>query len=513
MATVPKGSRSAEILKQLDHPVVDGDAHWLESIPVFHDYLRDTGGQNMLDEYLKTAGANDRWYQATTEDRFRRRIGRPNYWFGPGNTLDRATSMIPELMYQRLSDFGIDYAVIYPTLALGAFQGVNRVQGAGLSNDLRRCCIRAYNIMAAEMFKPYSDRMTPAAVVPTVTPQEAIEEAEYAVKTLGLKVAKLDGVIQRAIPADADWQSDPARRRHFYDTLGLDSLYDYDPLWAKLVELGLAYTSHSGTGGDTTTRSSPTSVVYGRVGHFAQAHHMAVKGLLLGGVPYRYPGLNFAFLEAGIAWAVNLCIDLMLIFTKFGRAGLERDLNPMNLNPVELREFFNEYAISEHFKGRVDRIFDDNNLWPNQPGKTAQDLVQRAEGWDEFASAHMSSPDQIRELFSSRFYFGCESDDPTVRWAFDERSSMGARFKPVFSSDISHFDVTDMTEVLEEAWELVEHGLIDEQGFRELTFTNPVALHGLMNPNFFKGTVVEEAAGRELARISATKPGPVPASV
>jgi len=31
-----------------------------------------------------------------------------------------------------------------------------------------------------------------------------------------------------------------------------------------------------------------------------------------------------------------------------------------------------------------------------------------------------------------------------------------------------------MTEVLEEAWELVEHELIDEEAFRELTFTNPV---------------------------------------
>ena len=123
----------------------------------------------------------------------------------------------------------------------------------------------------------------------------------------------------------------------------------------------------------------------------------------------------------------------------------------------------------------------------------------RAADWDEFAAAHITSPDQIRDVFSRQFYFGCESDDPTVKWAFDERSSMGARFKPVFSSDISHFDVTDMTEVLEEAWELVEHDLIDKQAFRELTFTNPVALHGQMNPDFFKGTVVEDAAQRELA--------------
>jgi predicted TIM-barrel fold metal-dependent hydrolase len=501
MATIVRGSKSADIHKQLDHPVVDGDAHWLESVPVFHDYLKATGGQSMLDEYIKTQDSADRWYQTPPEERFRQRMGRPNYWFGPGNTVDRATSMIPRLMYERLSDFGIDFAVIYPTMGLGGFQGANRVQGAGLTSDLRRCCVRAYNIMAADMFRAYADRMTPAFIIPTVTPQEGIEEAEYAVQTLGLKVGMLHGVIQRPIPADADWQPDLRRRRHYFDNLALDSPYDYDPLWSKMVELGLAYTSHSGSSSDTATRTSPSSVVQSRVGHFAQAHQIALKGLLLGGVPYRFPGLNFAFLEAGVAWAVNVCIDLMLIFTKFGREGLERDLHPNNLDSRQLRELFDEYATDEHFRGRVDRIFDENNLWPNQPGKTAEDLIVRAADWDEFAAAHITSPEQIRDLFTRQFYFGCESDDPTTRWAFDEHSSMGTRFKPIFSSDISHFDVTDMTEVLEEAWELVEHDLVDEQGFRELTFTNPVTLHGRMNPDFFKGTVVEAAAERELASL------------
>ena len=44
----------------------------------------------------------------------------------------------------------------------------------------------------------------------------------------------------------------------------------------------------------------------------------------------------------------------------------------------------------------------------------------------------------------------------------------------------------------------MEHELIDEAEFRQLTFANAVALHGRMNPNFFKDTVVESAVGREL---------------
>lgn len=494
MVTASQPTRSAAVRQRLDHPVVDADAHWLESVPVFHDYLKATAGQSMLDEYIKSQASNDRWFQTPPEERIRRRLGRPNYWFGPGNTLDRATSMIPRLLYQRLPHFGIDYAIVYPTLGLAGF--------VALPNDLRLSCVRAYNIMAADMFRAYSDRITPVAIIPTVTPEEGIAEADYAVKTLGLKVGLLHGVIRRPIPADEAWQPDAARRRQYYDSLALDSPYDYDPLWAKLVELGLAYTTHSGTIGDTSTRSSPTSVVYSRVGHFAQAHQMALKGLLLGGVTHRFPTLNFAFLEAGVAWAVNLCIDLMLIFGKFGREGLERDLHPRNLDPRKLRELFDEYATDEQFNDRVPRIFDENNLWPNQPGMTADDLVARATGWDEFAAAHISRPEQIRDLFSTRFWFGCESDDPTTRWAFDERSSMGAHFQPIFSSDISHFDVTDMTEVLEEAWELVEHELIDEPSFRALTFSNVVALHGQMNPHFFNGTAVEEAAAKELTRLA-----------
>ena len=47
-----------------------------------------------------------------------------------------------------------------------------------------------------------------------------------------------------------------------------------------------------------------------------------------------------------------------------------------------------------------------------------------------------------------------------------------------------------MTEPMAEAFELVEHGVITERDFRELTFVNPVRLHAGPNPEFFDGTVV-----------------------
>jgi hypothetical protein len=53
-----------------------------------------------------------------------------------------------------------------------------------------------------------------------------------------------------------------------------------------------------------------------------------------------------------------------------------------------------------------------------------------------------------------------------------------------------------MTEVLEEAYELVEHGLITEDNFREFVFTNAASLHTALNPEFFQGTVVEDAVAQ-----------------
>ena len=80
-------------------------------------------------------------------------------------------------------------------------------------------------------------------------------------------------------------------------------------------------------------------------------------------------------------------------------------------------------------------------------------------------------------------------------WGFDTRvNPYGARLKTLFGSDIGHFDVPDMREVLPEARELVDDGLITERDFRDFVFTSPVEFWCGMNPDFFKGTRVEKEA-------------------
>ena len=68
----------------------------------------------------------------------------------------------------------------YPTAGLG----IPRIP----DDETRRAVIRGFNIVTAEYFAKLSDRLTPAAVIPMHTPEEAIAELEFVTKQLGAKV-------------------------------------------------------------------------------------------------------------------------------------------------------------------------------------------------------------------------------------------------------------------------------------------------------------------------------------
>ena len=160
-----RDSKSAKVRTQLTHPVIDGDGHWLEPIPIFLDYLRQVAGPRMtgaVEKFMKKA-SDTTWYDISPADRLDRRLMRPTWWGEPARTLDRATAMIPRLFYERLDDFGIDFALVYTSL--GLFYVSNP------DEELRRAVARAVNRMNAEMFAPFKDRMTPAAVVRCTRPR------------------------------------------------------------------------------------------------------------------------------------------------------------------------------------------------------------------------------------------------------------------------------------------------------------------------------------------------------
>src|SRR5262245_48995728 len=171
----------AEIRANLGHPVIDGDGHWVEFDPVFSERMRKVGGDKAAEGFLAAMQTTRDSLGMSVAERRRRRVAQPAFWSRQAeNTLDRATAMLPRLLYQRLDEFGTDFAVIYPTAGL-------RVPRIG-DDATRRAVVRAHNIVTAEYFRDLSDRMTPAAIIPMHTPDEAIEELEFVTRQLGSKV-------------------------------------------------------------------------------------------------------------------------------------------------------------------------------------------------------------------------------------------------------------------------------------------------------------------------------------
>ena len=102
----------------------------------------------------------------------------------------------------------------------------------------------------------------------------------------------------------------PRAAAKWVDTLAHDSIYDYDPVWRRCVELGVTPTFHAGAQG-WGSRMSTTNNSYNQVGNFATADEAIARSLIFGGVPKRFPDLTFAFQEGGVAWAAELLGDLL----------------------------------------------------------------------------------------------------------------------------------------------------------------------------------------------------------
>jgi len=331
--------------------------------------------------------------------------------------------------------------------------------------------------------------MTPAAIIPMHTPQEAIEELEYAVKTLGLKTLFMAAYAKRPIPyVERKFGEEAGRFAYWLDFFGLDSQYNYDPVWAKCVELKVVPGFHSQ--GFWGGRASPTNFVNNHIGHFAAAGEAICKALFLGGVTRRFPSLNFAFLECGVGWAVSLYSDLIGHWEKRNIKAME-NYDPANLNEMQFADLCRRYG-GRIFEGRLNEIA---RSGASIGVSSREDPVML----DEFAPCGINDKREIKDLFVPHFYFGCEADDPITAWAFDtKKNPYGAKLNAVFSSDIGHWDVVDMRDVTAEAYELVEHGLLNEDEFRDFTFANEARMRCSMNPNFYKGTIVEGAVAKLL---------------
>jgi predicted TIM-barrel fold metal-dependent hydrolase len=447
------------IKDRIDHPIIDADGHQKEFMPLVREFLRDAGDGEILGRFDRHAGRN-----------IERSLSARVFWgFPVENVVDRVSAVLPELLYQRLDEIGIDFALLYPSSGVAAV--------AIPDAELRGAICHAFNSYNAEVFAGYRDRLEPVATIPTWTPEEAVAELDHAVGELGLKSVVMSAVIPREVRPNGEAQ-------HWIDTLGIDSLYDYDPVWRRCAELGVVPSFHA-LGYGWGTRHSTKNFMYNHLGHFAAAQEAACRALMLGGVAARFPTLRFSFLEGGVAWAGQLLADLLGHYAKRNRDTIGV-LDPSRLDVERAGQLFAAYArgpMATMLDAFVEGEITARDAPPEDPGSI-----------DEFAAARIEGPEDIAAVFTKQFFFGCEADDPMNRLAFDASLvPRGAHLNAMFASDIGHWDVTDMRNVVPEAWEPVEDGQMTEDDFRSFTCTNIVRMLTDVNPRFFDGTAVASA--------------------
>jgi len=467
------GITGADIRAKLNHPIVDADGHMIETTFAILDFLKQVAGSEITERYAK-------YMKRENETRGRRAVWVGNS--GPGS-IDRATAMLPKLFYSRLDDAGIDFGVVYGTHALG----VMRIG----DDELRPAVFRAMNTMYADMFQGLSDRLTPVALIPMHKPEEAIAELEFSVKELGLKAIVMNTMIMRPAPEVVEEAPHLAQYSMVPTSPAMDVGDSYDPVWAKCVELGVAPSCHNSFRGRGSTHGSPSNYVFNSLGSFGQGSEYFCRSLFFGGVPKRFPTLKFSFLEGGPGWAAQMYNTMFEYWEKRNPDALARNLDPARLDVDLLVDMFGKYGNDYLTPERI----------RNSPHQTeSSQLFVPPEEMNDFGPSGITKPEDIRDIFRNNFYFGCEADDRMNGTAFDTKlNHYGLRLNAFLGSDIGHWDVPDMTKVMVEAYEMVEHGFISDEDFRDFTFTNVVEMHTGMNPDFFKGTVVEGDVGKFMA--------------
>ena len=472
------GRSSRAVRAGLDHPVIDADGHIIELMPAVFPFLREALGPERFEAYRRGRMPVEQSTAGDSSLALRRRSRAPQsaWWASPAaNTRDLATAAVPALLAERLDELGIDFAVLFPTKALGS--------GRFEDPQMRQGVCRGFNDFYAATYGSFADRLAVGGIIPMHTPDEAIAEIRHCAD-IGLRVVAIPEGVWRPIPepaAETSLWMVPGQT-HWFDNFGLDSEHDYDPVWSTFVELGYPLISHGGLGHIAPSQYiSISNYSANHIGSFRDKMYQLCKSLFFAGVTRRFPTLNLGFLECGVAWAGNLLADICEHWEKRNLEALQI-LDPDTIDYELLDRLFHEHG--QTFIAAIEEGSLDGGLRQlPTPGVPPEER-------DDWRYLQVSSEQEIVDLFAPRMFFGCEADDRTVAFAFSTANAKGCTLRPVFSSDIAHWDVPDMAAVVAESYELVDKGLIDEAQYRAFVFDNPVALFG---PQFFAGTVVESA--------------------
>ena len=329
---------AAQIRSSLDHPVIDGDGHWVEFDPVFSRAdakgRRRPGGRRVPRRAEDHAGRAEHVARraAAPARRPAGLLDPPGRQHAGSRDRDDAAPALraPRRVRLRLRDHLSDRGP-----ARAAHQR-RRHPARGRSRAQHRD--RGLLPQAERPDDPGRDH-------PDAHAGRGHRRAR--VRHQASSGSKVGHVRQRHVAAKCRRLRRPIRTATrlavWYDVLALDSDYDYDPVWAKCR--GARHRADLPQRGQQPgpAQLSPSNFVYNHIGHFAAAGHAVSKAIFLGGVTRRFPELRFAFLEGGVGWACQLFGDLMEHWERRNRKALE-NMDPRKLDRALLMSLAEKYG-------------------------------------------------------------------------------------------------------------------------------------------------------------------------
>ena len=239
---------------------------------------------------------------------------------------------------------GIDYAVLYPTVAGAAGETFGRIEDP----ELELACVRAYNDWLLEEWANASARFIPQCITPLFPIDAAVGEVRRAVAN-GHK-----GVIYPAVPMEL--RNVP----HINDSV-------YDPLWQACQELEVPICFHAGASKAIQIPAyegySPAlAAAFEAITRPASTVSVLVN-LLISRILMRFPNLKVVLAESGLGWGAYL-----LEYTDYQAKGDQLHKNGYDLTPSEM--FRRQcYLVGWYDRASIKTrayIGADNILWSTQ---------------------------------------------------------------------------------------------------------------------------------------------------
>lgn len=192
---------------------------------------------------------------------------------------------VPSERLKAMDAAGIDYSVLYPTVAGLAGEAFGRLRDP----DLELACVQAYNDWLIEEWAAASDRFVPQCIVPIWPVEAATTEIERAVAK-GHR-----GVVFPSLPM------------HLRDVPHVSGP-EYDPLWSVCAELNVPVCLHAGASPQLQYHASPhLAPALARAMDAATKPVSSVFVISLysfSRVLLRHPKLRLVLAESALSWGM-----------------------------------------------------------------------------------------------------------------------------------------------------------------------------------------------------------------